>query len=102
MLDDGNFVVTAQASIRDLMLHSKLQTRVDGSLTALVYQDGVLVGDAPIVLPCRGDNADTEWSNGRKCTVIGSSQRRCADPAKPCTVQFVPRNLWAIEKIRMN
>lgn len=99
VLDDGNFVVKAEALIRDVTIYGDVPARIDGSLTAMVYQDGKLVGEAPVILPREADSLDKTWINRRQATIIGGSIRRCAEVGKPCEVQFKYRDLWAVEKI---
>ena len=91
---DGSFVVSAEALIHDVIIYNTVNAMVDGSLTAIVYQEDVQVGEATIVLP---EKSNTWWANRRQVTLIGASTKSCADPYKPSRVEFKHRDLWAIE-----
>lgn len=67
---------------------------VDGTLAAKVFQNGVLIGVADLVLPFEGlKNNDAK----NPLTLEGICLYN-ADPKESCTIEIIPKNLWKIEE----
>lgn len=94
VLYDGSFVVTAKALIRYVTIFDSVWAEIDGSITAVVFQDGVMVGEAPMVLP---ESRTMRRKTGQECMLIGAGLTRSADPEKTCEIKFKCRDLWAVE-----
>lgn len=91
VLYDGSFVVTVKARNNPVTIYDTVKARIDGSITAVVYQDGYILEEVPLIIP-------EDATHGSSYLMVGASSTRDAVSEKPLEVQFKYRDLWAIEE----
>ena len=91
--ETGAFRVSASVSMtKPLIIFDDLPARIDGSLVAVVSQNGRTIGEAEMVFPLYGVFHDPS----QKKTLKGISLKG-ASVGVPCTVSFSGKNLYAVE-----
>ena len=86
----GAFRVTATVEAKQpLYLYGDVPAVADGTILAQVYEDGVKIGSANMVLPVNGVS--------QKASIAGICLSG-AHPGKKHTVEFTEKNLWLLEK----
>lgn len=86
---DGSFMVKASAKCSRVRVEKTVLAKVEGTLTAVVSQDGEVIAKVPVVFT---PSSETNYQLAAVC------DDRCADRNKKCTVVFVPNDLWVIEE----
>lgn len=89
VLSDGSFIVTASATIPDTTIYDTVKASIDGTLTAIVSQNGNIIEEVPMILPV---------DRPKDVIISGVSSIGQANKDEPCTVEFKYHDLWAIEK----
>jgi len=88
--DTGAFTVsTTVKQISSIVIFDGVESYIDGTISANLYQNNVMVGNALLVLPIDGTQ--------KQCVLKGI----CLNGAKkdvPYEIKFKPYRLWAIEK----
>ena len=90
VIDNGAVLVEASVISPEVRIYDQVRARIDGTITAVVTQNGRPVGEAPMILPCNINNVSTRYKLTGACSGT-------ADPDRPCEVYFKCRDLWAIQ-----
>lgn len=97
ILDNCSVVVTAEATIPYVKIFETVTAQIDGTLTAVVSQNGKVIGEALMVIPQEGQEKDVNGTIYTKYLLVGA----CSDKAEKdvaCEIVIQPRDLWAIER----
>ena len=90
--DTGTIKVTANAKLKSAFtIFEDVNAVIDGTVIAQIYDGDVLIGEAKMVLPTYGLNANNYEP------IVGM-KLFCGEKGKPYLIFFKPYKLWAMEK----
>lgn len=89
ILDDCSVVVTVEATLPFVEIFETVNANIDGTLTAVISQNGKAIGEALMVIP--------QQVHGVVPYLLAGACSSKADKNASCEIEFKPRDLWAIE-----
>lgn len=97
VLDNRSVVVTVEAKTPIVKIHDTVNAHIDGTLVAIVSQNGTVIGKAKLIIPNKGQPSTVNGKKYTKYVLVGACSGK-ADKDLNCEVEIICRDLWAIER----
>lgn len=97
VLDNRSVVVTAEATIPHVKIFETVTAHIDGALTAVVSQNGKVIGEALMIIPREGQAKSVKGSKYTKYLLVGACSGK-AEKNASCEIAIKCDDLWAIER----